>query len=82
MNLEDGVRDELKGIVGGPGSPVYFHKVKIRVGTELFETLAGFSDRLAVAGILGRRGFFDNFTVIFDASSQPPCIEANRVYHA
>ncbi len=44
--VEDGIRDELTGIIGGPKAPIYFHKVKILVGAEQFETMAGFSPEL------------------------------------
>ncbi|MDA2913163.1 hypothetical protein MYX77_04250 [Acidobacteriia bacterium AH_259_A11_L15] len=83
--LESGVEDTLKGIVGGPNvpeSPLYFHKVKIQVGAEIFETMAGFSSGLAVGGILGRRGFFGNFLVKFDCSTHPPQLEIERLHRA
>lgn len=58
---------------------MYFHKVKVFVGSSQFETMAGFSPGLAVAGILGRHGFFDNFTVAFDSSTYPPEIDINKI---
>lgn len=83
--VEDGVEDILKGIVGGqgaPSEPIYFHKVKIMIGSEILETMAGFCRRLAVGGLLGRRGFFDNFSVKFDASFYPPQLEIERLHRA
>ena len=80
--VEEGIEDRLKGIVGGPAapsSPIYFHKVKILVGSEQFETMAGFSWDLAVGGLLGRRGFFENFLVQFDCSAHPPQLEIHRI---
>lgn len=80
--LEDGVEDTLKGIVGGknvPSVPMYFHKVKIVVADGQFETMAGFSWGLAVGGLLGRRGFFENFVVKFDCSLDPPQIDVERL---
>ena len=70
--LEDGVKDDLQGVIGGPRAPMYFHKVKIIVYGESFETMAGFSSAIAVTGLLGRRGFFENFAVKIDASTSPP----------
>jgi len=80
MELEGGVRDDLGGIIQGPKVPMYFHRVKVVVGLEQFETMAGFSWGLTVGGILGRRGFFDNFNVSFDSSADPPTIELMRTY--
>ncbi len=82
IKLEDGVRDQLSGIVGGPSAPMYFHKVKVMVGSDQFETVAGFSSELAVAGILGRRGFFENFRCTFDPSDYPPSVELTKVHRA
>lgn len=78
--LEDGIEDELKGVIGGPKAPLYFHKVKILVASEQFETMAGFSRDLSVAGILGRRGFFENFVVTIDSSTIPPFCEIHKIH--
>lgn len=83
--VEDGIRESLKGVVGGsdvPESPMYFHAVKVLIGSEQFETMAGFSWGLAVAGLLGRRGFFENFAVRFDCSVHPPALEIDRIRRA
>lgn len=78
--VEDGVEDTLKGIIGGPQAPIYFHKVKVMLGSEIFEAMAGFSWALSVGGILGRRGFFENFVVTFDASANTPFLELKRIH--
>ncbi len=80
--LEDGVEDSLNGIVGGPKAPVYFHKVKILIGSEQFQTMAGFSKELTVGGLLGRLGFLQNFIVKFDCSVTPPFFEIEKIHHA
>jgi hypothetical protein len=72
-------RLDLGGIVGGAVAPVYFHKIKILLGTEQVTTMAGFSEQLSVAGLLGRRGFFENFTVKIDSSTNPPWFELERI---
>jgi len=61
---------------------MYFHKVKIIVFSEFFETMAGFSHALSVTGLLGRRGFFENFIVTIDASSSPPHCEIEKIHRA
>jgi hypothetical protein len=78
--VEDGVKDYLQGVTGGPTGLLYFHKVKILVFGDAFETMAGFSPDLAVLGLLGRRGFFDNFVVKIDASTSPPYYEIEKIH--
>lgn len=78
--MEDGVRDDLRGVIGGPKAPMYFHKVQVLVYGDFFETMAGFSRELSVTGLLGRRGFFDNFIVKIDASSSPPYCEIDKIH--
>ena len=78
--VEDGVKDDLRGVIGGPKAPMYFHKVKIIVFSDFFETMAGFSRDLSVTGLLGRRGFFENFVVKIDSSSSPPFCEIDKIH--
>lgn len=81
--VEEGIPEPLKGIIGGRGAPasmMYFHRVKILIRTECVETMASFCSDLAVAAILGRRGFFENFTVKFDCSVHPPMLELERIH--
>ena len=77
--MEDGIKEEFGGIFRDPHRPVYFHKVKIIVVSEQFETMAGFSWDLGVTGILGRRGFFQNFVTTIDSSGNPPHVELQRI---
>jgi len=80
--VESGVPDTLGGVIHGAKVPMYYHRVTIQVGTERFSTMAGFAKELSTGGILGRRGFFENFTVKFDASEYPPFLEVERIYRA
>jgi len=77
--VEDGIKEEFGGIFRDPHRPVYFHKVKIIVVSEQFETMAGFSWDLGVTGILGRRGFFQNFVTTIDSSGNPPHVELQKI---
>lgn len=77
--MEDGIKEEFGGIFNDPKQPVYYHKVKIIVVSEQFETMAGFSWHLGVTGILGRRGFFQNFVTTIDSSGNPPHVELRRI---
>ena len=72
--------DDIGGVVRGCQEPAYFHKVSLffdagwRIGVTV-----GFMKKLACAAILGRNGFFDNFKVSFDHSSQPPSFEIEHI---
>jgi hypothetical protein len=76
---DGGIKEEFGGIFDESKRSVYFHKIKIVVGSEKFETMAGFSWHFAVTGILGRRGFFQNFVTKIDSSQEPPSIELERI---
>lgn len=80
--LESGIKEKLGGVIGGATGWMYYHKVTIQIGTQRFATMAGFSKELSTGGILGRRGFFENFTVKFDASESPPFLEVEHIHRA
>jgi len=77
--VEKGIEDTLGGVIGGATAPMYYHNIGIQVGTERFQTMAAFSWEMSVVGILGRRGFFDSFSVKFDPSTSPPTLELDRI---
>ena len=70
---------DMGGIVAGATSKVYFHTIKLVVGAEMVEIKAGFSWDIT-ANLLGQTGFFDNFTVSFDPTFEPPCFDVERVH--
>ena len=72
--------DDIGGIISGPEEVAYFHKVNLdfEAGWRI-EVMAGFIKKLGCSAILGRNGFFDNFKVTFDHSSQPPAFEIERI---
>jgi hypothetical protein len=82
LKLKEGVKGALGGVVGGFKGEVYYHRVKLCVGGGIIAINAGFSENLSVAALLGRHGFFEHFTVLFDPSSNPPGFEINRVHRA
>jgi len=82
IQMEDGIQSPLSGIVGGATTKLYFHKIKILIGSEQIQTMAGFSNDISVAGILGRRGFFENFIVKVDSSSNPPSFELEKIHRS
>ena len=74
--LESGLPGKIGSIEAGKGVPVFYHDVGLVVAGNWRITIrAGFCAHLAVAGILGRYGFFDSFTVKFDHSMHPPVVE-------
>ncbi len=79
--VEEGIEDVLTGVSGGPKVPIYYHKVKILIGPEQLTTMAGFSWGLSVGGLLGRRGFFENFIVKIDSSVIPPVGELEKIHY-
>jgi len=46
------------------------------------DAMAGFVDGFNVGALLGRRGFFDSFSVRFDHSTHPPTLELDRIVRA
>lgn len=80
INVTDGIQSIVGGILRGGTEPIYFHTVNIQIaGMWPISVKAGFTKKLAVAGILGRNGFFDNFTVKFDHSTKPPQFEIHKI---
>jgi hypothetical protein len=78
IDLKNGIEGNLGGIIGGANIPVYFHPVKILIGSTQVQTMAGFSEKLSVAALLGRRGFFDNYTFNLDGTANPPVFEIEK----
>ncbi|MCR4341554.1 MAG: hypothetical protein NUW01_16880 [Gemmatimonadaceae bacterium] len=82
IRLEDGIASSIGGIVGGVKIPIYYHSIGLYVGADILQMKAGFSNKLSVAAILGRRGFFDNFIVTFDPGATPPGFDIQRLGRA
>jgi hypothetical protein len=82
LKVRNGAKGSLSGVVGGSKGDVYYHKVKLCIGTHMILINAGFSETLSVAGLLGRHGFFEHYTVTFDPANNPPGFEIERVYRA
>lgn len=82
LKVEDGEPVELRGVVDAPSVRVYYHAVKLCIAEHIIPIQAGFYDQLGWAGILGRHGFFEHFTVSFDPANNPPGLEITRVHRA
>jgi hypothetical protein len=82
IRLESGIRADLSGVVGGKNADLWYHRIKILIGSYQVTTMAGFSTELSVAGLLGRRGFFEEFIVKIDSSVNPPSFEVDKINRA
>lgn len=67
IDIESGERSGVGGITGGT-LPYYLHPVTIHVGGWAYEVEMGFMPGMPAMGygVVGQRGFFDLFKVIFD----------------
>ena len=80
IDVAKGVEHSVGGIISGPRDSIYFHKVRLYVESDwIIEVMAGFVKKLAVTGLLGRNGFFDNFNVNFDHSKRHPQLAIKRI---
>lgn len=80
LDLTNGKTGEIGGIVSGAKGTAVYQPVQVYVEDETIVTLnVGFSRKLSVPGILGRRGFFDLFRVTFDHSASPPFFELEKI---
>jgi len=82
IKITDGIEEALGGVIGGAVGKMYFHKVKLCFMSGMTEIMAGFSEHLSVAGILGRSGFFNDYKITFDPSNTPPGMDLERFYRA
>lgn len=70
LDLKSGVPSVRAGI--GGRSDVWMHPVSLIVGAHVLQVEAAFSETLPLAGLLGRKGFFEYFRITFDPASEPP----------
>ena len=80
LKVEDGEPGKLIGVVDGPQAVAYYHKIKLCIGEHVISIRAGFYDKLSFAGILGRHGFFEHFTVTFDPCNNPAGLIIERIH--
>jgi hypothetical protein len=65
IDLETGVPAEVMGPTGYPAE-VYIHPVKLTVGEHTFTAQVAFMPTANPFGLVGQRGFFDQFEVKFN----------------
>ena len=73
IDVKKGKMKEVFG-VGGKVSLYFLHKVQIEIMGRAYEIEAGFmpdvAGRIAPYGLVGQRGFFENFVVKFDLKKE------------
>jgi hypothetical protein len=78
LELERGTPSGIIGLSGVPEAQAYYHKVNLIIENHVVAVQAAFVSDLCIAGILGRRGFFEEFKVFFDAAANPRYFEIER----
>lgn len=70
LEVHKGPTQQITGL-GHKEITAHFHNITLKLGNIEWKVYAGFSfDYLGATGLLGQRGFFDNFRVIFDRSAE------------
>lgn len=80
--IEKAPKHYVIGVVDGQKIEVFYHHVNLWVGADMIRITAGFSKTMSVAALLGRRGFFENYIVQFDSSTDPPTFDIQRLGRA
>lgn len=80
-DITTGRHEARTGISGGK-EDVWIHPVILYVGENSVGIEAAFSRTLPLAGLLGMQGFFDNFKVTFDPTTEPPGLEVERIHRS
>lgn len=81
FDIEKGEKEETVGVSGKP-SVIYLHNISLFVLGGMIRIRGAFSREIPVAGVLGRKGFFEHFKITFDPSTEPPGFELERIYRA
>ena len=72
LEVEGGVLIRPMGIARQTLS-AWIHEVPVRLGDEGFEATVAFAETNSVPSFIGRTGFFDRFTVVFDHREREMC---------
>jgi len=68
LDLEKGPVEQTMGIAGS--ASIHLHDVHLYAPGGIIQVRAGFSADLPLAGLLGMKGFFDHFRILFDPTAQ------------
>jgi hypothetical protein len=78
LEIEKGKKDQALGITGA--QDIFLHEITLYIPGGPIQTLAGFSDSLSIAGLVGMSGFFEHFKIVFDPTALR--VELERIFHA
>lgn len=72
IDIKSGNELQFSGIQSLGGAKAYIHKVNLEIGGHQFKAEIGFSYDISRNGygILGQKGFFDQFVVKFDLQKE------------
>jgi len=76
LEIEKGQKANTLGVSGA--IEIYLHEITIYIPGGPITTVAGFSDQLSLAGLLGMSGFFEHFKIVFDPTALRA--ELERIY--
>lgn len=82
LDIRSGAPGPIGGVIAQARSTQYFHNVKIKWMGHLVPVWAGFCEDLSVGAILGRDGFFDQFTITFSPCSAQSGMVIERFHSA
>lgn len=78
--FETGHSEFAHGVTNAMKERVYFFPIELEIERRWkINIQAAFMENLAVPGILGTAGFFENFRVCFDHSTEPPLMEVTLI---
>jgi hypothetical protein len=78
IKFENGIPSEAMGFSGKVEVRAFAHTVNLFLEDQIINIQASFVSNLPIAGILGRRGFFEQFKVLFDFPASEPFFEIER----
>ncbi|TSC91901.1 MAG: Uncharacterized protein CEN90_16 [Parcubacteria group bacterium Licking1014_17] len=72
IDINSGEKITFGGIQDRKGAAAFMHKVVLNIGGWSYSAIVGFSHDIAKQGfgVLGQKGFFDNFVVKFDLNKE------------
>jgi hypothetical protein len=76
LDIAKGRVEQTLGIMGA--EKVFLHEITLYIPGGPVSTIAGFSDNLSIAGLLGFVGFFEHFKIVFDPTAFH--VELERLY--
>ena len=80
IDIAAGTREKFGGVQEKGGAEAFLHHVSLSIGGATYETTVGFSRDIAPYGfgLLGQKGFFENFSVKFDLHREEIEIQTRR----